>query len=199
MSVMHHSLGQLTIVLLFWPQLLFVQLLQLLLLIDDHREDRLLLIAHLLQLSFVIIAWFLVGFPQVAHLQAPKLALLWGFLLPNCYDVKHLDVLRVHHLLQLLATTSLAALLQQTLLRELQLIFDLLILNVECFYLSLELKDNPLVRLHLPLLNFGWFFAFLLFICKIAHFVKILVVNLLHINLLCSLVLETLWMQWLWG
>ena len=64
-------------------------------------------------------------------------------------------MLRVHHLLQLLATTSLAALLQQTFLRKLQLIFDLLILNVECFYLSLELKDNPLVRLHLPLLNFG--------------------------------------------
>jgi len=197
--VLHHSLGQLTIVLLLRPQLLHIQLLQFLLLRDYHTKDWLLLITHLLKLRLVIIAWALVGCFQVADLQAPKVSLFWCFLLPDCDDVEHLNVLRVHHLLQLLATASLATLLKQTLLSEIKLILDFLVLDVQCFDLSLEFEDDPLVSLHFAFFYFDWVFAFLLFICEIAHFVKIIVVNLLHISLFGSFVLETLRMQRLRG
>lgn len=199
MSVLHHSLGQLPIVLLLRPQLFYIQLLQFLLLLDYHTKNRLLMLTHLLKLRLVIIAWALVGCFQVAELQTPKVALVWCFLLPDCDYVEHLNVLRMHHLLQLLATASLATLLKQTLFSEIKLILDFLVLDVQCFYLSLELKDDPLFSLHFTFFYFDWVSAFLLFICEIAHFFKITVVNLLHISLFSSLVLETLRMQRLRG
>jgi len=63
-------------------------------------------------------------------------------------------VLRVHHLLQLLATASLATLLKQTLLSEIKLILDFLVLDVQCFDLSLEFEDDPLVSLHFAFFYF---------------------------------------------